>query len=94
MCLGIPAEVISGDAGHPDLVMARRGGVERAINIAILDRRPRPGELVMVHMGCALEFMTAEEAADATSLLSDDVAYFDGLLARRVDDAGQEAERA
>ena len=27
MCLGIPAQLVDGDTGHPDLAMAGMGGV-------------------------------------------------------------------
>ena len=65
MCLGIPARLVAGDTGHPDLVMAEVGGVPRTVNVGLLDVRPGPGEWILVHMGFALNVMTAEEAADA-----------------------------
>ncbi len=69
MCLGIPAQLVAGDAGHPDLVMAEVGGVPRTVNVALLDERPGPGDWVLVHMGFALSAMTAEEARDALAAL-------------------------
>ena len=69
MCLGIPARLVAGDTGHPDLVMAEVGGVPRTVNVALLDERPGPGEWVLVHMGFALSAMTAEEAQDALAAL-------------------------
>ncbi len=30
MCLGIPAQLVGGETGHPDLAMADMGGVQRA----------------------------------------------------------------
>ena len=69
MCLGIPAQLVAGDTGHPDLVMAEVGGVPRTVNVALLDERPGPGDWVLVHMGFALNVMTPEEAADALAAL-------------------------
>jgi hydrogenase expression/formation protein HypC len=69
MCLGIPAQLVAGDTGHPDLAMVDMGGVSRAINLGLLDERPRPGDWVLVHMGFALSAMTAEEASDALAAL-------------------------
>ncbi len=69
MCLGIPAQLVAGDTGHPDLVMADMGGVSRAVNIGLLDERPEPGEWILVHMGFALSIMTAHEARDALDAL-------------------------
>jgi len=69
MCLGIPAQLVAGDAGHPDLVVADMGGVSRAVNVGLLDDRPGPGDWILVHMGFALSTMTAEEARDALDAL-------------------------
>jgi len=69
MCLGIPAQLVAGDTGHPDLVIVDMGGVSRAVNVGLLDEPPRPGEWVLVHMGFALSTMTADEARDALDAL-------------------------
>ena len=69
MCLGIPAQLVAGDTGHPDLAMVDMGGVSRAINVGLLDDRPGPGDWVVVHMGFALQTMTAQEARDALDAL-------------------------
>ena len=97
MCLGIPARLVAGDTGHPDLVMVDMGGVSRAVNIGLLDDPPRPGDWVLVHMGFALSAMTPEEAWDALDALgaereatrreADD-------LAAAMDAAAQAAEQA
>ena len=59
MCLGIPAQVV-----------AEVGGVPRSVNIGLLDERPGPGDWILMHMGFALNVMTAQEAADALAALS------------------------
>jgi hydrogenase expression/formation protein HypC len=69
MCLGIPAQLVAGETGHQDLVMATVGGVPRPVNIGLLEERPEPGDWILVHMGFALNTMTAEEAADALDAL-------------------------
>ena len=69
MCLGIPARLVAGDTGHPDLVVAEVGGVPRTVNVGLLDERPGPGDWVLVHLGFALNVMTPEEAADALAAL-------------------------
>jgi hydrogenase expression/formation protein HypC len=69
MYLGIPAQLVAGDTSHPDLVMVDMGGVSRAVNIGLLDKPPRPGDWILVHMGFALSAMTAEEARDALDAL-------------------------
>ena len=69
MCLGIPAQLVAGETGHPDLVTAEVGGVPRTVNVGLLDERPGPGDWVLVHMGFALNVMTPAEAADALAAL-------------------------
>ena len=69
MCLGIPAQLVAGDTGHPDLVMVDMGGVSRPVNVGLLDERPGPGDWILVHMGFALSTMTAEQARDALEAL-------------------------
>ena len=69
MCLGIPAQLVDGDTGHPDLAMADMGGVHRVINIALLEEPPQAGDWVLVHMGFALQAMTPDEARDALAAL-------------------------
>jgi hydrogenase expression/formation protein HypC len=69
MCLGIPAQLVDGEAGHPDLATVDMGGVRRAINVGLLEERPRAGDWVLVHMGFALSAMTPQEARDALAAL-------------------------
>jgi len=69
MCLGIPARLVGGETGHPDLAMADMGGVQRTINVALLEDPPRTGDWVLVHMGFALSAMTPDEARDALAAL-------------------------
>ena len=69
MCLGIPAQLVEGDTGHPDLAVAEVGGVRRVFNIALLDEPPRTGDWVLIHMGFALSVMTADEAREALAAL-------------------------
>ena len=66
---GDPGSAGGGDTGHPDLALAEMGGVSRAINLGLLDERPGPGDWILVHMGFALQTMTAEEARDALDAL-------------------------
>ncbi|MGD0603341.1 MAG: HypC/HybG/HupF family hydrogenase formation chaperone [Streptosporangiaceae bacterium] len=69
MCLGIPAQLVAGETGHPDLARVDMGGVTRVINMALLDEPLGPGDWVLVHMGFALQPMTAAEAQDALDAL-------------------------
>ena len=58
MCLGIPAQLVAGNTGHQDLVMAAVGGVPRPVNIGLLDERPGIGDW------SALDALGAERAAE------------------------------
>jgi hydrogenase expression/formation protein HypC len=93
MCLGIPAQLVAGETGHPDLVMAEVGGVPRTVNVGLLDERPGPGDWILVHMGFALNVMTPEEAADALAALgAEREAERDAARDVARDAAGREAD--
>jgi hydrogenase expression/formation protein HypC len=94
MCLGIPAQLVAGETGHPDLVMATVGGVPRPVNIGLLEDRPGPGDWILVHMGFALNTMTAEEAEDALEALGAERAAEDREVAamQAAMDAAAQAE--
>jgi hydrogenase expression/formation protein HypC len=97
MCLGIPAQLVAGETGHPDLVMAEVGGVPRTVNVGLLDERPGPGDWILVHMGFALNVMTPKEAADALDALGAERAAEDreaATLQAAMDAAAQAEEEA
>ncbi len=71
MCLGIPARVVDIDGGHPDLAYADVAGARRQINMGLLaDEGIAVGDWVVIHMGFALERLSAEAAADALAVLN------------------------
>jgi hydrogenase assembly chaperone HypC/HupF len=74
MCLGIPAQVTATDAAHPDLVEVDMAGVTRHVNIGVLDGPdvPAVGDWLLVHMGFALEIISAEQAREALQVFSDE----------------------
>jgi hydrogenase expression/formation protein HypC len=94
MCLGIPAQLVAGETGHQDLVMATVGGVPRPVNIGLLEERPKPGEWILVHMGFALNTMTEAEAQDALEALGAERAAEDREVAamQAAMDAAAQAE--
>ena len=69
MCLGIPGQVVELVDGYGgELALVDVQGARRRINLGMLDQdasRPEPGDWVLIHMGFALERITADEAADA-----------------------------
>jgi hydrogenase assembly chaperone HypC/HupF len=68
MCLGIPGRVVEMIDGHADqLAMVDVEGVQRSINVGMLDEAPRPGEWILIHMGFAMEVIDAAEAEEAIS---------------------------
>jgi hydrogenase expression/formation protein HypC len=71
MCLGLPAQLLELTADDPDLARVDLAGAPRMINIGLLDERETlaPGDWLLVHMGFALEAMTADEAHQAIRAL-------------------------
>jgi hydrogenase expression/formation protein HypC len=94
MCLGIPAQLVADETGHEDLVLATVGGVPRPVNIGLLEKRPEPGEWILVHMGFALNTMTEAEAQDALEALGAERAAEDREMAamQATMDAAAQAE--
>ncbi|MDE8669344.1 HypC/HybG/HupF family hydrogenase formation chaperone [Pseudarthrobacter sp. H3Y2-7] len=85
MCLGIPGQVIGPIEGYGDqLALVDVAGVQRKINIGLLDDGPLPaGSWVLIHMGFALERVDpagAEQAMSGLELMG---------RPRPSDDAGQ-----
>lgn len=66
MCLGIPMRIVERN-GFSARCEAR--GTERDVSLFLLQHEDlAPGDFVMVHMGEALEKMSAEAAQDAWDL--------------------------
>ena len=63
MCLGIPMKVIAVD-GY--LARCEAKGVERDVSLFMMQDEPvTSGEFVMVHVGYAIQKMTAQDARSA-----------------------------
>jgi hydrogenase expression/formation protein HypC len=83
MCLGIPGEVVELLGDHDDLAMVDVSGVQRAINIGLLEPgEVAPGDWVLIHVGFAMSKMDEKEAASALEFLeSMGQAYHDEMAA-------------
>ena len=72
MCLAIPMQVRSVD-GYQCVCEAR--GVEREVSLFMLQDEPvSPGDFVLIHVGYAIQKISAEDAAESWQL-------FDEILA-------------
>jgi hydrogenase expression/formation protein HypC len=61
-------------------------GVERQVNLFLMQHEPlQPGDLVMVHVGNAIQKMTEEEARSAWEIYDEMFAAEDALAEARVD---------
>jgi hydrogenase expression/formation protein HypC len=83
MCLGIPGEVVEILTDRPDLAMVDVSGVQRAINIGLLDDDPPAvGDWILIHVGFALSKIDEAEARAALEFLeSIGQAYADEMAA-------------
>ena len=82
MCLGIPGEIVEILTARPDLAMVDVSGVQRAINIDLLDEVPVPGDWILIHVGFALSKIDEAEAKAALDFLeSIGQAYADEMAA-------------
>lgn len=69
MCLGLAARVVAPVAEHPDLAVVDIAGVQRTVNVGLLDEPAAPGDWLLVHMGFALNPIPAEDLADVLASL-------------------------
>ena len=70
MCLGMPGRIVGRSERHPDLAVVEIEGVEREVNVALLDDDVEIGSWVLVHMGVAMAALTAEEAEATLDFLA------------------------
>lgn len=72
MCLGIPGEIVEIQADQPHLATVAVKGVNRLINIGLLEEDPpKPGEWILIHLGFALSRIDKDEASSAMEFLED-----------------------
>lgn len=67
MCLAVPMQIT-----HLDGLNARCSakGIERQVNLSLLqDEPPSLGDWVLIHVGYALQVITAEDARETWNLL-------------------------
>lgn len=68
MCLGIPGRVVEIVEGfESQLALVDVQGAERRVNIGMLDAPPRAGDMILIHMGFAMEVIDAVRAEAALS---------------------------
>jgi hydrogenase expression/formation protein HypC len=83
MCLGIPMQIQSID-GFVARCTAK--GVEREANLLMLQHEPlEVGDFVVIHLGYAVDRISAEEAAAAWAI-------YDQLLAAQAPEGSDEGE--
>ena len=69
MCLAIPGQIVDlHPGGHLATVDVSK--VRRTINIDLLEEPPVPGEWVLIHVGFAMNRISAERAAEQLRLLA------------------------
>ncbi|MDE2349566.1 MAG: HypC/HybG/HupF family hydrogenase formation chaperone [Gammaproteobacteria bacterium] len=77
MCLGVPMRIVERDG-----FMARcdAKGIERSVSLFLIQHEDvAPGDHVMVHVGYAIQKISAEEARSAWELYDEMLAAEDGL---------------
>lgn len=66
MCVAIPGKLISIDGNYG---MASFGGTEMKVNLSMVDAEV--GQYVLVHAGCAIEVMGADQAEELLSIFGE-----------------------
>lgn len=94
MCLAIPMRVV---AVNGLTAICEAKGIERDVNLMMMQHEPvSPGDMLMIHVGYALQKIAEEEARAAWDLYDEILAAQDTLagqdvLAGQDDLAGQDA---
>lgn len=77
MCLAIPMRVVEIDGLS---ARCEAKGIERTVSLFLLQHEPlQPGDMVMIHVGCAIQKITPDEARTAWELY-DEMLAADSLL--------------
>jgi hydrogenase expression/formation protein HypC len=69
MCLAIPGQIVDVQPGG-HLATVEVSKVRRTINIDLLEQPPAVGEWVLIHVGFAMNRISAEYAAEQLRLLA------------------------
>ena len=70
MCLAIPAQIVQLQPGS-DLAVADVSGVQRRVNIGLLDEGDvQAGDWVLIHVGFAMNKISEESAAEQMRILA------------------------
>ena len=74
MCLAIPMRVLEIKGMEDELfnapvALVEMGGLRQEVRLDIVDRRPEPGEFVIVHAGFAIQALSACEAENNLGLM-------------------------
>lgn len=74
MCLGVPGQIVEipTDPGS-DIAVARVQNSLQRVNVGMLTTPVMPGTWVVVHMGFAMETLSAEEAQEIIEQMSMDL---------------------
>jgi hydrogenase maturation protein HypF len=66
MCLGIPGRIVEIVEGFADqLALVDVEGAQRRVNIGMLESVPHPGDMILIHMGFAMEVISQAKADEA-----------------------------
>lgn len=70
MCLAIPGQIIELAADRPLLARVAVGGVQRNVNVGLLDEgEVSPGDWILIHVGFALSKIDEQQAHDQLRML-------------------------
>jgi hydrogenase expression/formation protein HypC len=70
VCLAIPGQIISMSTEQPLLARVEVGGVQRNVNIGLLeDGEAGPGDWILIHVGFALSKIDEKQAEDQLRML-------------------------
>ncbi len=69
MCLAIPGQVVELSAEQPLLARVDVGGVQRNVNVGLIDEGVAAGDWILIHVGFALSKIDEAQALDQLRML-------------------------
>jgi hydrogenase expression/formation protein HypC len=69
VCLAIPGQIVGMSAEQPLLARVDVGGVQRNVNIGLLDEGAATGDWILIHVGFALSKIDEVQAQDQLRML-------------------------
>ena len=71
MCIAVPVKVLEISTTSHDRAIVDYGGLKRDVSIALINENVQVGDFVIIHAGCAIQRIDAEDAEETLTLMQE-----------------------